>query len=114
MQEQIELVQTDWKKWFLTTYASNVAVGAILSQEGRPIKYILKTLSSTKQIYATNEKELFAIVRALKTLRHCLYTAKDMEIHTDYKPLAFAMSEKTINVKMKRWRALIEVFVNNL
>lgn len=57
-----------------------------VSQEGRPITFISKTLSPTEQNYATNEKELFAIVWALKTLRHYLYAVKDLEIYTDHQP----------------------------
>jgi len=64
---QVELVQPDYnKKFTLTTDASDVAIGAVLSQEGKPITFISKTLTKTEQVYATNKKELLAIVWALK------------------------------------------------
>jgi len=51
---QIELVQPDYnKKFTLTTDASDLAIGAVLSQEGKPITFISKTLN-----YAINKKEL--------------------------------------------------------
>jgi len=43
---QVELVQPDYnKKFTLTTDASDLAVGAVLSQERKPITYISKTLT---------------------------------------------------------------------
>jgi len=60
---QIELVQLDYnKKFTLTTDASDLAIGAVLSQKGKPITFISKTLTKAEQIYATNKKELLAIV----------------------------------------------------
>ncbi|XP_054745735.1 basic-leucine zipper transcription factor A-like [Anastrepha obliqua] len=109
--QQVELTQPDYnKKFVLTTDASNVALGAVLSQEGKPIVFISKTLNSTEFNYATNEKELFAIVWALKALRNYLYGVSDLEIHTDHQPLSFAISERNPNIKIKRWRSFIEEF----
>lgn len=108
---QVELTQPDFsKKFVLTTDASNVAIGGVLTQEGKPITFISKTLNSTEQNYATNEKELYAIVWSLKTLRNYLYGAKDLEIHTDHQPLTFAVSTRNPNAKIKRWRSFIEEF----
>lgn len=109
--DQVELVQPDFNsKFILTTDASNVAIGAILSQNRKPITFISKTLNSTERNYATNERELYAIVWALKTLRNYLYGVKDLEIQTDHQPLTFAVSTRNPNAKMKRWHAFIEEF----
>uniref|UniRef100_A0AB38Z2N7 RNA-directed DNA polymerase n=1 Tax=Chalana errantivirus TaxID=3078400 RepID=A0AB38Z2N7_9VIRU len=102
----------DFKKPFiLTTDASNTALGAVLAQqfpEGeRPITFISRTLSETEENYATNEKELLAIVWALDKLRNFIYGAK-IKIYTDHLPLTFAMSPKNNNAKLKRWKAFIE------
>lgn len=108
---QIELIQPDFnKKFVLTTDASNNAIGGVLTQEGKPITFISKTLNSTEQNYATNEKELYAIVWALKNLRNYLYGVSNLEIHTDHQPLTFAVSTRNPNAKMKRWHAFIEEF----
>lgn len=69
MQEQMELFQPDYSKSFeLTTDASNTAIGGVLSQQGKPITFISRTLSKPELDLATNEKELLAIVWALNTL----------------------------------------------
>lgn len=109
--EDILLAYPDYSKSFeLTTDASGVALGAVLSQNGKPITMISRTLSDTEMNYATNERELLAIVWALKSLRHFLYGVTGIHIFTDHQPLTFAMSDKNPNAKMKRWRAFIEEF----
>ena len=70
--------------------------------------FFSKALNSIEQKYATNEKELFAIVWAVNTLRHYLYAVKDLGIHTDCQLLAFAVSKKTSNIRMKRLGSFIE------
>lgn len=109
--EQIELYQPDYKKPFeLTTDASNFAIGAVLSQGKQPIMFISRTLSQTEQNYATNEKELLAIVWALQKLRNFLYGYANLTIYTDHQSLRFSISEKNPNNKLKRWKNIIEEF----
>lgn len=109
--EQVELYQPNFNKPFeLTTDASNFAIGAVLSQGKQPITFISRTLSQTEQNYATNEKELLAIVWALQKLRNLLYGIADLTIFTDHQSLKFAISEKNPNSKLKRWKNLIEEF----
>lgn len=99
------------KPFLLTTDASNKAIGAVLSQNfhdgERPITFISKTLSSTEENYATNEKEMLAIVWALHSLRNFIYGQKII-IYTDHQPLTYAISPKNNNAKLKRWKAFLE------
>lgn len=109
--EHVELYQPNFDKPFeLTTDASNFAIGAVLSQGKHPITFISRTLSQTEQNYATNEKELLAIVWALQKLRNLLYGIADLTIYTDHQSLKFSISEKNPNSKLKRWKNLIEEF----
>lgn len=107
--EQIELFQPDFSKPFeLTTDASNVAIGVVLSLNDKPITFISRTLNKTEQRYATNEKELLAIVWSLQTLRNYLYGIAELTIFSDHQPLSFAITEKNPNLKIKRWKALVD------
>lgn len=109
--EDTLLLYPDYQKPFeLTTDASSHALGAVLSQNGRPITMISRTLSEAEENFATNERELLAIVWAFKKLRNYLYGASQINIYTDHQPLSFSMSEKNPNPKLKRWRAFIEEF----
>ncbi|KAH8292624.1 hypothetical protein KR054_012132 [Drosophila jambulina] len=107
--EDVILRYPDYKKAFhLTTDASAYGIGAVLSQEGRPITMISRTLSDREVNYTTNERELLAIVWALAKLRHYLYAVKEINIFTDHQPLTFAVSESNTNAKIKRWKARID------
>lgn len=109
--DDVLLSHPDYTKTFeLTTDASSCALGAVLSQKGRPITMISRTLSKTEENYATNERELLAIVWALQSLRHYLYGIKNIQIYTDHQPLIYSMTDKNSNSKMKRWRSFIEEF----
>lgn len=111
LQEQIELYQPDFNKPFeLTTDASNFAIGAVLSQNRHPITFISRTLTKTEQNYATNEKEILAIVWALQKLRNYLYGVADLTIYTDHQSLIHSISEKNPNTKLKRWKNFIAEF----
>ena len=71
---------------------------------------ISRTLKGSEKNYATNERELLAIVWSLKTLRGFLYGAKNIKIFTDHQPLIFSTSEKNSNSKIIRWKSYIDEF----
>lgn len=100
--------------FILTTDASNYSIGAVLSQgdigKDQPITYISRPLNKTEENYATNEKEMLAIVWALDNLRNYLYGAKKIRILTDHQPLTFALSSRNNNSKVKRWKARLEEY----
>lgn len=74
----------------LTTDASKLAIGAVLSQSkvglDKPIAYASRSLSKTEQNYSTTEKELLAIVWAVKNFRSYLLGHK-FYVYTDHQPL---------------------------
>lgn len=94
----------------LTTDASNYAIGAVLSQKDKPISFISRTLNKAEEHYATNEKEMLAIIWALNSFRNYLYGSRKVIIRTDHQPLTYAMSNKNNNSKMKRWKAILEEY----
>lgn len=102
------------KPFILTTDASEYAIGAVLSQgeigKDKPITYISRSLNKTEEGYATNEREMLAIVWALDNLRNYLYGAKKIKILTDHQPLTFSLSNRNTNAKLKRWKARIEEY----
>lgn len=101
------------KEFLLTTDASNVAIGAVLSQgnigSDKPIAYASRTLNSSELNYSTIEKELLAIVWATKYFRPYLFGRK-FRILTDHKPLQWIMNLKEPNSRLTRWRLKLSEF----
>ena len=95
------------KEFILTTDASNVAVGAVLSQgpigSDKPVCYASRTLNDSELNYSTTEKELLAIVWATKYFRPYLFGRK-FKIYTDHKPLQWLMNMKEPNSRLTRWK----------
>lgn len=109
--DEVLLSFPDFQKEFeLTTDASNFALGAVLSQNGKPITFLSRTLNKAEENYAANEKEMLAIIWALTSLRNFLYGSRKVKIFTDHQPLTYALSNKNNNSKMKRWKAILEEY----
>lgn len=97
------------KKFTLTTDASNTGLGAILSQEGHPICYMSRTLKKAEENYTTTEKELLAIVWAVKRLRYYLLGRK-FEVQTDHKALVWLYGVTDPASRLLRWRLKLEEY----
>lgn len=97
------------KPFVLNTDASNFALGAVLSQEDHAICYASRTLNEHELNYSTIEKELLAIVWAVKYFRPYLFGRK-FSIHTDHQPLQWLFSIKEPNSRLVRWRLKLEEF----
>lgn len=99
------------RPFIVTTDASNVAIGAILSQGNiggdLPIAYISRTLNKAEKNYNTTEKELLAIVWATKQFRPYLF-GRRFTIVTDHKPLTWLFNVKDPGARLVRWRLQLE------
>lgn len=101
----------------ITTDASNIAIGAILSQgkigTDLPIAYASRTLNRAETNYNTTEKELLAILWAVKQFRHYVYGHK-FNIVTDHKPLSWLFGVKDPGARLTRWRLQLEEYDYNI
>lgn len=85
----------DFRQPFIsTTDASNITLGAVLSQgeveKDLPIAFASRALTDAEIRYSTTERELLAIVWAVNPFRPILYGVK-FKILTDHDPLTSAM-----------------------
>ena len=67
--------------------ASSSGLGAVLMQDGHPIAYASKALTTTERNYAQIEKECLAIVFACTKFDQYIYGRTIVTIHTDHKSL---------------------------
>lgn len=111
--EQI-LQYPDFSKLFLlTTDASQLALGAILSQgelgKDKPVAYASRTLNKAEQNYSTTEREMLAIVWAVKHFRPYLL-GRHFVILTDHKPLQYVFGVKDPSSRLLKWRLKLEEY----
>jgi hypothetical protein len=72
------------KPFEIYTDASSMQLGAVITQDNRPIAFFSRKLSETQQRYSVTEIELLAIVEILKEFKGMLW-GQDIKVYTDHK-----------------------------
>jgi len=101
------LIYPDYSKEFiLNTDASNQALGAVLGQVingvEHPIAYASRQLNSAEQNYTVTERELLAVVWAVKYFRCYLY-GRTFTLYTDHSAIKWLLSLKDPSSRLTRW-----------
>ncbi|KAF7820712.1 putative gag-pol polyprotein [Senna tora] len=105
------LLLPDFSKTFeIECDASGIGVGVVLMQDKRPIAYFSEKLNGATLNYSTYDKELYALVRALKTWQHYLWS-KEFVIHNDHESLKHLKGQVKLNRRHARWVDFIEMFL---
>ena len=98
------------KEFILRTDASGFALGAVLSNhDDKPVAYGSKTLNPAERNYSTIEKELLAIVWAVKHYRPYLF-GRHFKILTDHRPLVYLFSLKEPASRLIKFRLILEEY----
>ncbi|KAJ9561845.1 hypothetical protein OSB04_007005 [Centaurea solstitialis] len=89
--------------------ASGIGVGAVLSQEKRPVAFFSEKLSEAHQKWSTYDQEFYAVFCALKQWEHYL-VQKEFVLFTDHQALKFINSQKSVNKMHARWVSYLQKF----
>ncbi len=95
--------------YVIKTDASGFAIGAELSQDGRPVAYLSHKLNPAERNYATHEKEQLAIVRSLCAWRHYVL-GSHITIETDHCSLKYLQTQPTLSERQARWQQTLSKF----
>ncbi|CAB0031905.1 unnamed protein product [Trichogramma brassicae] len=100
------LIFPDFSKPFiLTTDASDLAIGAVLSQEEgfeHPIGYLSRVLNKAEVNYSTTEKECLAALYAMYQYRPYLL-GRPFTLVADHEPLNWMHNRKDPGQRLMRW-----------
>ena len=99
------------RKIFVTCDASDRRTGACLSfgetwESARPVAWDSVQLSEAEKNYPTHEKEMLAIVRALKRFRADLL-GTHFTVYTDHRTLECFQSQRDMSRRQARWQELL-------
>jgi len=93
------------KQTTLNADASSTGLGAVVMQEGKPIAYGSRTLTSSEKHYANIERELLAIAWGVQKFHTYLY-GRQVIVETDHKPLE-AIFKKPLNEAPPRLQRML-------
>ncbi len=97
-----------FKPFKIYTDASSMQVGAVITQDNKPITFFSRKLSETKQKCSAIEIELLAILETLKEFKRMLW-GQDIKVYTDNKNLKRDALGFTSD-RVYHWRLLLEEY----
>ena len=93
------------KELALENYASEYGLGSALMQDGKPVVFASRALSSAERNYAQIDKEVLAVLFRLQRFHHYTY-GRLTHVITDDKPLV-TIVQKPLSIEPRRLQAML-------
>eukprot|EP00804_Cyclotella_cryptica_P013263 CCRYP_007025-RA/>CCRYP_007025-RA protein AED:0.37 eAED:0.69 QI:0/0/0/1/0.33/0.5/4/0/454 len=105
----VTLAYPDYSQGFeIYTDSSKFQLGAVITQNNRPLAFFSRKLSQAQQKYSVTKQELLAIVETLKEFKGMLW-GQQITVYTDHKNLMQDALGLTSD-RVYRWRLLLEEY----
>ena len=91
----------------ITCDASNIGIGAVLTQGGHSVALFSRKLTPAEKNYAAHEKETLAVVEAMKQWRVYIDGCATI-IYTDHRSLNNLKTQSNLNLRQRQWFKNIE------
>ena len=106
------------KEATLSTDASKKTIGAVLTQEGHPVIYVSRNLTTAETKYSNIEREALAVVFAVTRLRQFLLGGS-FTIEAEHKPLQYIFNPseqipKVASARLPRWAITLMAYNFNI
>ena len=88
--------------------ASSSGIGAVLLQDGKPVAYTSRSMTTTESRYAQIEKEMLSIVHAATKFHHYIF-GKHVQVYNDHKPLETIFLKPLLSAPMRLQRMLLKL-----
>lgn len=89
--------------------ASKLGIGAVLSQQSRPVAFFSEKLSGARGRYSTYDVEFYAVVQSIRHWRHYL-VHRDFILFTDHDALKHLDSQVKVSSRHANWIAYLQQF----
>jgi hypothetical protein len=107
--KEVVLAYPDFSKPFeIYTDASTKRLGAVITQDNRPIAFFSMKLTKTQSKYSVTEIELLATVETLTEFKEMLW-GQSIKVYSDHKNLTRDALGLTLD-RVYRWRLLLEEY----
>ena len=90
------------KLFTLECDASGLAVGGVLSQEGRPVAFYSEKLNEAKKKYSSYDLELYALVQCIRKWRH-YFLPKEFVVFTYNQALSYINTQEKPRNRHLKW-----------
>lgn len=90
------------KSFTIECDASNVSIGAVLSQDNHPIEFLSKPIAPKHQTLLVYDKEMLAVVFAVQKW-HPYLICHHFKILTDHQTLKYFMDQRITTLAQQKW-----------
>eukprot|EP00253_Pinus_taeda_P009372 PITA_09372 len=94
---------------FVCCDANGTAIGAVHSQEDKPVAFFSKNLNESRQKYSSYDKEFCVVIQALKHWRHYL-SESEFVLFSDNFALQYVMQQHKLIHKHAKWVEYLQSF----